>query len=111
MRDLIRMIHPMSLPALRTRAAQHPEQRDDRLDLGNLDFILLVFLDILQLALAVWTTAQLRLLGLADLFRFWLFPILELTFSMLPPALLWMLDMFPPRKRNRLTLEHAVVLR
>lgn len=44
------------------------------------------------------------LLGRTNLFRFWLFTILELTFPILTPTILWMLYMFPPHKWNRLTL-------
>jgi hypothetical protein len=71
----------MPLATSRTPAAQHHIPRDDWLDFRNVDFELLLFIDIFQFTLTVWATAQLRFLRLADFFRFRLLAVLELTFS------------------------------
>src|SRR3970282_422417 len=98
----------MPLPTLRAFAAQHHIARDDWLDFRNVDFVLFLFAEVFQPAPAVWATAQLCSLRLADFFRFGLLAVLELSFAWLASAFARLLDTLPPRKRYCLTLARAL---
>ena len=100
----------MPLTTLWAFPAQHQEQGYDRLDLRNINLILLMLFNIFQGAVTVGAAAQLCLFDLFDLFRFWLFAVLELTLPGCAPAFPRLLDTLrvPPCKRNRLSFACAL---